>query len=50
MEIFKILIWEIYDFMCQPFEVLGYEISFMSIFIVSCILGAIGWLFFKFTE
>lgn len=50
MEMLEIVITKLWEFFNQSFDVLGYQISFFSIFIVQIILSIFGYLFYKFTE
>lgn len=50
MEILEIVITKLWEFFNQSFVVLGYQISFFNIFIVSVILGLFGYLFYKLSE
>lgn len=50
MELLEIVIIKLWDFLNQPFILLGYEVSFFGIFIVSSLLGLVGYFFYKLSE
>lgn len=44
MEILKIIVVELWNFFIQPFDILGYQISFFQILVVSVALGIFAYL------
>lgn len=44
MKILKIVFVQLWDFFIQPFDVLGYQISFFQILVVSVALGIFAYL------